>query len=47
MSVKSLSLFTERLTAACLSAAGILAPNIETALDLLCYPRRLIATFRS
>jgi hypothetical protein len=47
MSVKSLSLFTEGLAAACLSATDILAPNIETALDLLRYPRRLIATLGS
>jgi hypothetical protein len=47
MSVKSSPLFTEGLAAACLSAADILAPNIETALDLLRYPRRLIAKLRS
>lgn len=37
----------EGLAAACLSAADILAPNIQTALDLLRFPRRLMATLRS
>jgi hypothetical protein len=37
----------EGLSAACLSAADVIAPNIEAALDLLPYPRRLIATLRT
>ncbi len=37
---------SEGLAAACISAADIIAPNIEAALDLLLYPRRLIATWR-
>jgi P-type E1-E2 ATPase len=37
----------EGLSAACLSAADVIAPNIEAALDLLLYPRRLIATLRT
>lgn len=37
----------EGLSAACLSAADVMAPSIEAALDLLLYPRRLIATLRT
>jgi soluble P-type ATPase len=37
----------EGLSAACLSAADVIALNIEAALDLLLYPRRLIATLRT
>ena len=36
----------EGLAAKCLSAADIVAPSIEAALDLLLYPRRLLATLR-
>jgi P-type E1-E2 ATPase len=37
----------EGLSAACLNTADIIAPNIESALDLLIYPRRLAATLRT
>jgi soluble P-type ATPase len=37
----------EGLAAACLTAADVIALNIEAALDLLLYPRRLIATLRT
>ena len=37
----------EGLSAACLSAADIIAPSIEAALDLLLYSRRLVATLRA
>lgn len=37
----------EGLSAACLSAADVIVPTIETALDLLLCPRRLIATLRT
>jgi len=37
----------EGLAAACLTAADVVTPNIESALDLLLYPRRLIATLRA
>jgi len=37
----------EGLAIACLSAADLIAPNIEAALDLLLWPRRLIATLRT
>jgi P-type E1-E2 ATPase len=37
----------EGLAAACLSTADIFAPNIQAALDMLRYPRRLMATLRS
>lgn len=37
----------ERLAAPCLTAANVIAPDIVTALDLLLYPRRLIATLRA
>jgi P-type E1-E2 ATPase len=37
----------EGLATTCLTAADVIAPNIESALDLLLYPRRLIATLRT
>jgi P-type E1-E2 ATPase len=37
----------EGLAAACLGAADVIAPDIGTALDLLLWPRRLIATLRT
>ena len=37
----------EGLAAACLNAADAIAPDIGTALDLLLWPRRLIATLRT
>jgi len=37
----------EGLAAACLAAADVVAPSIESALDLLLYPRRLVATLRT
>ena len=37
----------EGLAAACLTAADVVTPNIESALDLLLYPRRLVATLRT
>lgn len=38
---------SEGLATACIAAADIIAPNIKAALDLLLYPRRLIATLRA
>jgi soluble P-type ATPase len=35
------------LAMACLAAADIVVPSIESALDLLLYPRRLIAMLRA
>jgi P-type E1-E2 ATPase len=37
----------EGLAAACLTAADVIAPDIKAALDLLLYPRRLVATLRT
>jgi P-type E1-E2 ATPase len=37
----------EGLAMACLTAADVIAPDIVTALDLLLFPRRLIATLRT
>jgi P-type E1-E2 ATPase len=37
----------EGLALDCLNAAEVIAPNIESALDLLLRPRRLIATLRT
>jgi P-type E1-E2 ATPase len=37
----------EGLASACLSVADVIAPDIGTALDLLLWPRRLIATLRT
>jgi soluble P-type ATPase len=37
----------EGLATACLTAADIVVPSIESALDLLLYPRRLVATLRT
>ncbi len=37
----------EGLAAACLTAADVAVPSIESALDLLLYPRRLVATLRT
>jgi len=37
----------ERLATACFNAADLVAPDIVTALDLLLFPRRLIATLRT
>jgi soluble P-type ATPase len=37
----------EGLATACAQAADGIAPNIEAALDLLLYPRRLVATLRT
>jgi len=37
----------EGLAAACLTAADVVVPSIEAALDLLLSPRRLIATLRT
>jgi len=37
----------EGLSAACLTAADVVVPSIESALDLLLYPRRLVATLRT
>jgi P-type E1-E2 ATPase len=37
----------EGLAAACLTAADVVVPSIESALDLLLYPRRLVATLRT
>lgn len=36
----------EGLATACLATADVIAPDIVTALDLLLFPRRLIATLR-
>jgi P-type E1-E2 ATPase len=37
----------EGMSAACLDAADVVASSIESALDLLLYPRRLVATLRT
>jgi P-type E1-E2 ATPase len=37
----------EGLATPCLTAADVIAPGMVTALDLLLYPRRLIATLRT
>jgi len=37
----------EGLARACLTAADVIAPDLVTALDLLLFPRRLIATLRA
>jgi P-type E1-E2 ATPase len=37
----------EGLATACLTAADVVVPNIEAALDLLLFPRRLLATLRT
>jgi soluble P-type ATPase len=37
----------EGLAAVCLAAAAVVVPSIESALDLLLYPRRLVATLRT
>ena len=37
----------EGLAAACATAADVIAPNIEAALDLLLHPRRLVAALRT
>jgi soluble P-type ATPase len=37
----------EGLATACLATADVVAPNMEAALDLLLYPRRLIVTLRT
>jgi P-type E1-E2 ATPase len=37
----------EGLAAACLAAADVVVSSIESALDLLLYPRRLVATLRT
>jgi P-type E1-E2 ATPase len=37
----------EGLATVCANAADVVAPNIETALDLLLHPRRLVATLRT
>jgi P-type E1-E2 ATPase len=37
----------EGLAAACLAAADVVIPSIESALDLLLCPRRLVATLRT
>jgi P-type E1-E2 ATPase len=37
----------EGLATACLAAADVVVPSIESALDLLLYPRRLVATLRT
>jgi P-type E1-E2 ATPase len=37
----------EGLASACLAAADVVVPSIEVALDLLLYPRRLVATLRT
>ena len=37
----------EGLATACLVAADVVVPSIESALDLLLYPRRLVATLRT
>jgi len=37
----------EGLAAVCLAAADVVVPSIEAALDLLLYPRRLVATLRT
>jgi soluble P-type ATPase len=37
----------EGLAAKCLNAADIVVPSIEVALDLLIYPKRLLATLRA
>jgi P-type E1-E2 ATPase len=37
----------EGLAAACVTAADVIAPDIKAALDLLLYPRRLVATLRA
>jgi P-type E1-E2 ATPase len=37
----------EGLAVACATAADIVTPHIEAALDLLLYPRRLVATLRT
>ena len=36
----------EGLAAECLTASDLIVPNIESALDLLLFPRRLLATLR-
>jgi P-type E1-E2 ATPase len=36
----------EGLAAECLAASDLVVPNIESALDLLLFPRRLLATLR-
>ena len=38
---------SEGLASACLNAADVIAPDIQTALDLLLWPHRLIATLRT
>jgi soluble P-type ATPase len=37
----------EGLASACLAAADVVVPGVESALDLLLYPRRLMATLRT
>ena len=37
----------EGLAVACLNAADVIVPDIGSALDLLLWPRRLIATLRT
>jgi len=37
----------EGLATVCLAAADVVVPSVESALDLLLYPRRLIATLRT
>ena len=37
----------EGLSAVCLTAADVVVPSIEAALDLVLYPRRLVATLRT
>jgi soluble P-type ATPase len=37
----------EGLAAVCMTAADVVVPSIESALDLLLYPRRLVATLRT
>jgi P-type E1-E2 ATPase len=37
----------EGLAVGCLTAADLVVPSIEAALDLLIYPRRLLATLRA
>jgi P-type E1-E2 ATPase len=37
----------EGLATACLAAADVVVPSIESALNLLLYPRRLVATLRT
>jgi P-type E1-E2 ATPase len=38
---------SEGLATACLAAADVVVPSIESALDLLLYPHRLVATLRT